>query len=273
MNGATDLFASFALLVLGITTAVPSPVDAQINAGDKASEQKTEMSVQIVNATCVPEIAVWINNQLAYPRFSRGLCTSDAPVPYLKAEYRMRDLKSGREAVRILEFENGNSQTLVLMGDFKVPRRAGDYLEPHVEETGAHEKSEKVKKPLNVAFMVLSHGMKKGERPLRYRIVNGMPEQPLELLLDNSAQRIAVAPGGLYTLEHQPAVATLNVQVEGRPFPVLINQERHFRNCTIVFYKTEQGPAFMRVFESAGKGHRSQENEDEAALPPLSNIP
>ncbi|MDD5260474.1 MAG: hypothetical protein PHD76_01360 [Methylacidiphilales bacterium] len=268
MSGATDFFAAFVLLILGTPIQGSLFGEEQVSAGGKTSEQKTEMSVQIVNATCVPEIAVWINNQPAYPRFPRGLCTSDAPVPYLKAEYKIRDLKSGREAVQTLELENGSSQTLLLLGDFKVPRRNGDYLES-LEEA----KMENGKKRPNVAFMVLPHALKKGEKLLRYRVVNGMPGQTLELLLDKGAQHIPVAPGGLYTLERQPPVATLDIEVGGSPLPVLINQERHFRNCTIVFYKTEQGPSFVRVFENTGKSHRNQESGDETALLPLSNIP
>ncbi len=245
MNGVTDFFAVFVLLTLGAPTPGSLSAEEQMGAGGTTSEQKTEMNVQIVNATCVPEIALWINNQAAYPRFPRGLCTSDAPLPYLKAEYKIRDLKSGREAARALGFENGSRQTLILLGDFKVPRRGGDYLE--VLEEANDEKS---KKRLNVAFLVLPHALGKGEKLLRYRIVNGMPGQALELLLNRGAERIPVAPGGFYALEHQPPVATLDVEVGGRRLPVQINQERHFRNCTIVFYKTEQGPAFVRVFES-----------------------
>ena len=55
-------------------------------------------SVQIVNATSVPAIALRINDRIAYDNFPQGLKTADSPASLLKAVYEAEDRQTGSRA-------------------------------------------------------------------------------------------------------------------------------------------------------------------------------
>ena len=70
-------------------------------------------SVQIVNATSVPVLALKVNDTLAYDTFPQGKRSGDAPVPLLEAVYEAEDKRSGLRAKSDkITYECGTHQRL-----------------------------------------------------------------------------------------------------------------------------------------------------------------
>ena len=207
---------------------------------DKQPHEPLRASLQIINACSMPLIDLEIDGRLCYPGFTQGLYTADAPTERLKSVYTVIDPVSGDRASHSVELKPDTRQSLILIGDFSNTAQ-DDGKKP---KTG---RGTDLKIP-GPSFLVFSHEPAPGEKPLRYRLVNGIPGQVLHLL--NGKETVDVDFGKSFALCGQPPVATLHVRVENHNCPVFINQQGTPRNCTVVFYKSEKGYAFMRVFEN-----------------------
>ena len=130
-------------------------------------------SVQIVNATSVPAIALRINDRLAYESFPQGLKSADSPTSTLKATYEAEDKQTGRFAKSAeINYKPGTNQSLVILGDFSTEPPAGTLRRPGRALVGNGEQH-----PPSILFQVFSHAAK--EAPVRVRIINGMPGKSL----------------------------------------------------------------------------------------------
>jgi hypothetical protein len=199
-------------------------------------------SVQIVNATSVPVLALKVNDNLAYNTFPQGKRSGDAPVPLLEAVYEAEDKRSGSKAKsdKII-YERGTYQSLVILGDFstsspaRILRQPDDALN---NEDGKHLP--------NVLFQVYPHTPSKA--PVRLRIINGVPGKRLTFASGN--HELVIQPGDCGVLENQPATAQYTGHVDGESVPLFMRQEGLIRNAIIVFFLKDGKPSFMRAFEN-----------------------
>ena len=199
-------------------------------------------SVQIVNATSVPVLALKVNDTLTYDTFPQGKRSGDAPVPLLEAVYEAEDKRSGSKAKSDkITYELGMYQSLVILGDFsttsppRIPRQPDSALN---SEDGKH--------PPNVLFQVYPHTPSKA--PVRLRIINGVPGKSLTFASNN--HELVIKPGDCGILENQPATAQYTGHIDGENIPLLIRQEGLIRNAIIVFFLRDGKPSFMRAFEN-----------------------
>ena len=199
-------------------------------------------SVQIVNATSVPVLALKVNDTLTYDTFPQGKRSGDAPVPLLEAVYEAEDKRSGSKAKSDkITYERGTHQSLVILGDFSTSSPAGILRQPD----GAL-KSEDGKHPPNVLFQVYPHTPSKA--PVRLRIINGVPGKNLTFVSGN--HELVIKSGDCGFLENQPATAQYTAHVDGENIPLLMRQEGLIRNAIIVFFLKDGKPSFMRAFEN-----------------------
>lgn len=213
-------------------------------------------SVQIVNATSVPAIALRINDGLAYQSFPQGLKSADAPTATLKAIYEAEDRRTGqRVKSREMIYQPGTHQSLVILGDFATDSPRGSLRRPGRALEGDGEQY-----PPNILFNVFSHETK--ESPVRLRVINGMPGR--NLIFVAGEQEISIEPGTFAVLNGQPSVAQYRAKTDGEEIVVLMRQEGVIRNAMVVFFLKEGRPAFMRAFENnAESKRRAKELETE----------
>src|SRR4029077_18993014 len=170
-------------------------------------------SVQIVNATCVPAIALKINDRIAYENFPQGLKTADSPASLLKAVYEAEDRQTGSRATSAkVAYEPGTNQSLVILGDFSTDTPPGVLRHP-----GRALTAEEKQYPPNVLFQVFSHAAT--EAPVRVRIINGMPGKSLTFVAGR--REIVVKPGEFVVLTGQPATARYLAKVDGENISLL----------------------------------------------------
>ena len=199
-------------------------------------------SLQIVNATSVPVLALKVNDTLAYDTFPQGKRSGDAPVPLLEAVYEAKDKRSGSKARSDkITYERGMHQSLVILGDFSTSSPAGILRQPD-----AALNSENGKQPPNVLFQVYPHTPSKA--PVRLRIINGVPGKSLTFA--SGKNEVVVRPGECTVLERQPPTAQYTAHVAGESIPLLMRQEGLIRNAIIVFFLKDGKPSFMRAFEN-----------------------
>ena len=211
-------------------------------------------SVQIVNATSVPAIALKINDKIAYENFSQGLKTADSPTSLLKAVYEAEDRQTGSRAKSgKIAYEPGTNQSLVLLGDFSTDTPPGALRHP-----GRALTAEENQYPPNVLFQIFSHAAT--EEPVRLRIINGMPGKRLAFIAGR--QEILVEPGEFAILAGQPATARYLAKVDGEGIPLLMRQEGLTRNAMIIFFLKSGRPAFMRAFENTADSNRKREESE-----------
>jgi hypothetical protein len=209
------------------------------------------ISVQIINATSVPAIALRINDRIAYENFPQGLKTADSPSSLLNAVYVAEDRQTGSRATSAeITYEPGTNQSLVILGDFSTDTPPGALRRPGRALTG-----EEKQYPPNILFQVFSHAAT--EAPLRLRIINGMPGKSLTFVAGR--QEIAVKPGEFGVLDRQPAIARYLAKVDGENIPLLMRQEGLIRNAMIIFFLKSGRPAFMRAFENNADSNRRRE--------------
>ena len=213
-------------------------------------------SVQIVNATSVPAIALKINDKIAYENFSQGLKTADSPASLLKAVYEAEDRQTGSRATSAkITYEPGANQSLVILGDFSTDTPPGALRHPGRALTGEDKQY-----PPNVLFQVFSHAAT--EEPVRLRIINGIPGKNLTFV--SGRREIVVKPGEFAVLAGQPATARYLAKVDGEDIPLLMRQDGLIRNAMIIFFLKSGRPAFMRAFENnADSNRRRNELEKE----------
>jgi hypothetical protein len=198
-------------------------------------------SVQIINATSVPVLALKVNDTLAYNTFPQGERSGDAPVPLLEAIYEAEDKRSGSKAKsNKITYEDGTYQSLVILGDFSITSAPGILRQPDGllnNEDGKHP---------NVLFQVYPHTLSKA--PVRLRIINGVPGKSLTFA--KGKKEVIVRSGECAVLESQPPTAQYTAHVDGESIPLLMRQEGLIRNAIIVFFLKDGKPSFMRAFES-----------------------
>jgi hypothetical protein len=205
-------------------------------------------SVQIVNATSVPVIALKINENVAYEAFAQGLKSADAPIVLQKAVYEAEDKQTGsRTRSEKITFEPGTYQSLVILGDFSRRTPPGMLRQPGEALTAKHNEYAP-----NVLFQLFSHAATKA--PVRLRVINGMPGKSLTFVADS--QEIVVKPGDCAILESQPAIAQYGAKVDGENIPLLMRQEGLIRNAMVVFFLKSGKPAFVRAFENNAESNR-----------------
>jgi hypothetical protein len=199
-------------------------------------------SVQIVNATSVPSIALKINGRVVYESFPQGLQSADASTSILQAIYEAEDTASGRrgESAQITYQPNTN-QSLVIFGDFSTDARHG--VRRNADPSRKIEKKENAP---NVRFQVFSHVAT--EPPVRLRIINGIPSKNLTFIYGR--REIVVKSGDFAVLSRQPAIAHYLAKVDGEEISLLMRQEGRVRNAMIIFFLRNGRPAFMRAFEN-----------------------
>ena len=211
-------------------------------------------SVQIVNATCVPAIALRINDRIAYENFPQGLKTADSPASLLKAVYEAEDRQTGSRATSAkIAYEPGTNQSLVILGDFSTDTPPGVLRHP-----GRALTAEEKQYPPNVLFQVFSHAAT--EAPVRLRIINGMPGK--SLIFVAGRREIVVKPGEFAVLTGQPATARYLAKVDGESISLFMRQEGLIRNAMIVFFLKFGRPAFVRAFENNADSNRKREELD-----------
>lgn len=237
----------FALLLLSLCASGYSQEATPTPSATPEPKELPKTSVQIVNATSVPGISLFLDDKPFYPTFPQGLYTADAPTEMLSVTYRALDPASKLEATGKAKYEANTNQSLFITGDFK-PSANPDQLPLVKEEPGTGKKASL--KP-SVQFRILSHVLAEGEEPLRYRFFNAMPAVPMSILTANGEQRIV--PGEIFTLVKQARQATYKIKVEQKVYDVFINQEGIHRNCTITFVLKEGKPYFFRAFENTKK--------------------
>lgn len=210
-----------------------------------------QTSVQIVNATSVPTIALSQNGKTDYPEFPQGLRTADAPTNRIKVKYTAVDKQSGASAdsPEIKYAPNGN-QSLIILGDFSttVPP------ETFPQSGQPQEESEKPFPP-NVHFRVYNHT--KGALPdsVRLKVINGMPGKILNLGIEGSqqgqGQKITLKPGEESDILGQAPVSEYVAEIDGKSIPILMRQEGEIRNALLIFFlKADGQPGFTRAFEN-----------------------
>ncbi len=236
-----------AFVVLGLAVIMVLALDSQ----GLAQTRPATTSVQIVNATSVPAIALRINAKLVYENFPQGLKSADSPANLLKAVYEAEDKQTGsRAASAEITYEAGAHQSLVILGDFST-----DTPPEGLRHPGRALTAEEKQYPPNVLFQVFSHAAT--EAPVRLRIVNGMSGKRLNF--GAGGREIVVKPGEFAILEGQPATARYLAKVDGESIPLLMRQEGLIRNAMIVFFLRNGRPAFVRAFENNADSDRKRE--------------
>jgi hypothetical protein len=205
-------------------------------------------SVQIINATSVPTIALKINERLVYENFPQGLKSAGSPTGVLKAIYEVEDRETGRSAKSTqITYQPGTHQSLIIFGDFSTDTPLGT-----LRHSGRAQMEEGKEYAPNILFQVFSHTAT--EAPIRLRIINGMPGKNLTFVARR--REIVVEPGDFAVLVDQPAIAQYLARVDGEEIPLLMRQEGEVRNAMIIFFLRNGHPAFMRAFENQSNGKR-----------------
>lgn len=227
------IFASVGLATIGILG---------LNLHAQAQTLPATTRVQILNATCVPIIALKINDRVAYDAFPQGKKTADGPVPLLEAIYEAEDKQTGAQAKsEKITYEPNAYQSLVILGDFSTDTAPGELKQP-----GQALRAEERQYSPNVLFQVYSHAATKA--PVRLRVINGMPGK--SLIFVAGSNEIIVKPGECAVLESQLATTQYMAKVDGESIPLLMRQEGLIRNAIVVFFLKSGKPAFMRAFEN-----------------------
>lgn len=201
-------------------------------------------SVQIVNATSVPNIVLKINDKTVYPNFPTANYTGDAPIKTLTAVY-VAENKMGGEAAKSqsISYEPNTNQSLVIIGDFGTKAPPGTLLQPDSSPLDPGKPF-----PPSVLFQVFSHAVERGDQPVRLRIINGMPGKRLKFTA--SQKSLEILPGFNEVITGQSPIASYSAEIDGETLPVQLHQVSLIRNGLVVFYLKDGKPAFTRAFEN-----------------------
>lgn len=214
------------------------PILLCLAAALKADGQEVIASarLQIVNATCLPALSLWINGAEVYPTFLQGQQTGDAPLELSQADYEAHDPRTGHSwKSKRITYSPSSAQTLVLLGDAP---QSGESADPNG------------KNPLSgVSFLVVPHTAGTSEKPGRLRVINGLPGQDVFFPEADGKMR-AVAPGAMETFHGQPSVFTHLARVHDEEIPILMRQDETPRHAIILFFLRDGRPDFIRVFEN-----------------------
>ena len=252
----TLLFLAQALIS---PSSTPSPVTSTSHHGtyhhhtaaSPTPAPLPEIHITIVNATSVPFISLntaGTNLPVAYPEFPQGTWTGNAPLTNPVIDYLARNSDGHIVADRPLHFPLVSSQILLLTGDLSTsgPAEAPPPLgSPPVQGSTVW--------PPNLQFHIYPAAKGDSER-CRYRVVNGMPSKLLILRSvgesnQPSRQLALLAPGNSALFIRQPHNLQWEAEIDGRIYPVTIEQESDSNNCLIPFFLRNGRPDFIRVFE------------------------
>ncbi|TSA31900.1 MAG: hypothetical protein D4R65_10480 [Verrucomicrobiaceae bacterium] len=201
-------------------------------------------SVQIINATSVPAISLYVNGRENYPNFPQALLTSDAPIPLLDTRYVAVNKKTGAQAESdVVKFQANANQSLVIMGDFSTQTPPGALPQPD-QPLGKTEKPY----PPNVVFKVFQHKRMSADRLVRLLVINGMPGKRLKFTAGNDARDIL--PGESVEFVEQPVFFTYQADAGDQQIAVTVRQSGIMRDAIVIFYLKNGEPAFMRAFEN-----------------------
>ena len=204
-------------------------------------------SVQIINATSVPEISLAVNGSMSYPVFPQAILTSDAPIPLRDLRYVAVDKKSGaRVESDVIKFQVDANQSLVIMGDFSTMSPPGNLPQP--EQPAA--KPTKTYPP-NVVFKVYMHKKPGPDGMVRLRVINGMPGKKLTFAAGSDSREIL--PGESTEFTGQQVFSAYKTHVDDQQISVSTRQSGTLRNIMIVFYLKDDKPAFLRAFENTAQ--------------------
>ena len=226
-----------------------------------------EVRITIVNATCVPSIALGVglgqgpgagaingargtgatNKPIAYSDFHQGEWTANQTISTPEVHYIIRSTNGALVGTQTIRFQPVSSQYLLLTGDLstrgpaeKLPQVLGDAAPRGVCLP-------------NVQFHVIPYALVTSD-PCHYRIINAMPGKTLLLQSpaseNKAAQQLAyLAPGNSVLLVHQPPCVSYEAVIDGQSIPLEIEQEGAEGNCLIPFFLRNGKPNFVRVFE------------------------
>ncbi len=210
------------------------------------------VKITLVNATCVPSIAVatdGTNKPVAYPDFRQGEWTGNAPLSRSEIRYLVSSSTGGRVTEKILRFKPVSSQIIVMTGDLGTAWPSGN-----LPQLGPAPPPEAGVRTPN--FQLRCYPCDVGcKDPFHYRIVNAMPSKALVLrsvaVDDKPARQIALlAPGGSILLTGQPPSIDWDVEVEEKIHRVSIRQEGAAQHCIIPFFLREGQPHHIKVFQA-----------------------
>jgi len=210
------------------------------------------VKVTIVNATCVPSIALsekGTNLPVAYPVFPQGEWTANDAVTNAEIHYAARLPEGSVIAEHILRFKPQSSQFLLLTGDLS--RKGPPDKLPQLTPTAL---ASPYPWPPNFQFHLYPVELVTKD-PCHYRIVNAMPGKTLTLRTparDGKPSRLLglLAPGSSLVLTGQPACVDWIAEIDGQNYPVAITQEGAEGNCLIPVFLRNGKPDFLKVFET-----------------------
>ncbi len=206
--------------------------------------------VTIVNATCVPSIALGsqgTNKVTSYPDFPQGEWTANQAVPASEIRYIARCTNGELISSQIIKFKPVSSQFLLLTGDLSRNAPPDRLPQLSAAEEGIHNFSP------NFQFHVIPYSLVCSD-PCHYRFINAMPGKILiirSIPCDRKpAQQLAyLAPGNSALLVRQPGSAKYEIEVDGEISNFCINQEGAVGNCIVPFFLRNGIPDHIIVFE------------------------
>ena len=219
---------------------------AGIAAAIAVDRTVAQTSVQVVNATSVPEIALRVNGRLDYPKFPQGRMTADAAAEVQRLVYEVEDPRSGKRVKSPeLRCKAGEYQSMVILGDFSTGTPPGGLPQP--AQLPADRKF-----PPNIVFRLFPHSEESADSGLRLRIINGMPGR--KLVFSAGKHRNVLLPGEDLVIPQQPSTREYVATVDDRMLRILMRQENNLRNAMVIFYLREDGsPGFTRAFENTAR--------------------
>ncbi len=239
----TTLFLAQAQLHHGKAAPTPAP--------------SPEVRITIVNATCVPAIALSTATSVTdakvkrptYTFFPQGTWTADEPLKSTNIDFIARTTNGMLLGEHKISFQPVSSQTLLITGDLSTigpPDTLPAIGLPPVVEA----------KPWDPNLQFHSYPAATGTNDLcRYRVVNAMPSKLLILRSpaegNKTAQQLALlAPGNSALFIKQSPNLHWEAVIDGQVYPLDMAQEEDRKNCLIPFFLRNGLPTFVRVFEN-----------------------
>jgi len=218
--------------------------------GTETPTQTPSVKVTIVNATCIPAIALGTqgtNKLTAYPNFPQGEWTANQAVPKPEVHYVALSTNGTLIASQIIKFKPVSSQFLLLTGDLSRNNPPDHLPQLSAAEDGIHNF------PPNFQFHVIPYSLVCSD-PCHYRFINAMPGKILIIRSIPSngkpPQQLAyLAPGNSALLVRQPGSAKYEIEVDGQISNFCINQEGAVGNCIVPFFLRNGIPNHITVFE------------------------
>lgn len=217
-----------------------------------------EVRITIVNATSIPAISLTTlanstaskgNHPTTYPYFPQGRWTGDEPLKSTSIDYLARMTNGLIISEKKFTFQPVSSQILLLTGDLSTV--GPPEILPQI---GTQPFSET--KPWAPNFQFHIYPCSTATNDLcRYRVVNAMPSKVMTIRTPSEgnkpSQQLAIlAPGNSALFIKQSANLHWEVEIDGKIYPLEMEQEDERKNCLIPFFLQNGVPSFIRVFEN-----------------------